>query len=185
MAGANLSDDVALCSTAIAGVCRVLLRAGLLRAHEFTAVAAAAGLTVAQVAQFSRGEAQLPPHQTLTLVVAMFERQRALQIAAAESRAAMTAAPVASESSEAGALAEAKRLGKVFPDWKIRVDGLESIPAGRAKLIWRAGHTGNWPDVAAVSAAELAGKLEQIEVALAAERKQQEDARRGKRARVV
>jgi hypothetical protein len=185
MAGANLSDDVALCSQVVAGISRLLIHGGLLRSHELTAVAAAAGLTVTQVSQFARGELVLPPHQTLVLMSAVFDRQRVQQVAAAESRKAGTAAPVPAESSEAGAQEAVKRLGKDFPDWKIRVDGLESIAAGRAKLIWRAEHGGNWPDVAAVSAAELAGKLEQIEVALAAERKQQEDSRRGKRARVV
>jgi hypothetical protein len=179
MAGAALSDDVALCSAAIAGLCRLLVNRGLLRPHELTLVASAAGLSESQAGQFARGELTLPPHQTLTLVVAAFERLRVMAVSAAESRVSSAPVPVAAETTEDGALAAVEQLRKDFPDWRPGVDGLETIAAGRPKLVWHAQHSGTWPDVAAVTAAELRGKLERIEETLAADAKIQEQYRSG------
>jgi hypothetical protein len=180
MAGAALSDDVALCSAAIAGLCRVLVNRGLLRPHELTLVAASAGLSEGQAGQFARGELTLAPHQTLTLVVAAFERLRVMQVSAAESRASSAPVPVPAETTEEGAQAAVAALAKDFGGWRFPLpDGIESIGTDRVKLIWRARHTGTWPDVAAVTAAELRGKLERIEASLAADERIQEKYRSG------
>jgi hypothetical protein len=172
MAGAPLSDDVALCSAAIAGLCQLLVSRGLLRPHELTLVAGAAGLSEGQAGLFARGELTLPPHQALVLVVAAFGRLRVIAAAAAESRASSAAVPVAAESSLAGAKAEVEALRRDFGSWRFELpSGWKSLGTPKVKLAWKASHTGDWPDVYGATAAELRSKLGGVESALAADEK--------------
>src|SRR6266568_966980 len=57
---------------------------------------------------------------------------------------------------------------------------VETTDSGKTKFIWRAQHAGDWPPVAAATAAELAGKLERIEAGLAADERLQEQYRSGR-----
>src|SRR6266568_2616780 len=91
-----------------------------------------------------------------------------------------TAPPVEAETTAEGALTAAAELHKRFPSWRIKPDGLESPDSGKTKFIWRAQHAGDWPPVAAATAAELAGKLERIEAGLAADERLQEQYRSGR-----
>src|SRR6266498_1069264 len=184
MAGPNLSDELdldaqILWSLFLASPIAAELRTGGGRGL----LAKACGATEGQVFTWLRGEAMPPPHQARVFMAAACDRARAQ--ASAEYRAASAPVPPASESTKAGALAEADRLHGLFPDWKVSVDGLESIATGRARLIWRAEHSGDWPDVYGVTAAELEGKLTGVERALADDRKRQEDARRTRGRRSV
>src|SRR5437870_2074676 len=106
MAGASLSDDMALCSAALAGICRLLVSKGLLPAHELIRVAGGAGLSESQAGQFTRGQLTLAPHQALKLVAAAFDRLRVMEANAAELRAANAPAPVPAETTLDGAKAE-------------------------------------------------------------------------------
>jgi hypothetical protein len=175
MAGANLNDDVTLCSAVLAGVCRLLVTKGWLPVHEFTSVAGAAGLTPGQVGQFSRGEVTLPPHQCLVLMAAVFDKIRLRGLAMAESRASGTAPPVASETSLKGAEAAVATLAKDFKAWRFDLpDGAGGLddPETPSKLTWWAKHAkGDWDDVHGNSARELRAKLEQVEAAMVKNRK--------------
>jgi hypothetical protein len=172
MAGTALSDDVALCSAAIAGVVRILASKGMIAPVDIVRVASSAGISESQAGQFSRGELTLPPHQALTLVVAAFERLRIQQVSAAELRAETSAIARrnnVAEETEAGALAEVEQLTRDFPSWRPRVEDLDTIAAGRPRLIWAAKHrqgASTWPEVSGRTAKELRGKLTQIEARL-------------------
>jgi DNA-binding transcriptional regulator YdaS (Cro superfamily) len=172
MAGANLSDDVALCSAAIAGLARLLITRGLLRPHEFTAVADRAGLSEAQAGQFTRGEVLLPPHQCLTLVVAAFERMRTMEVSAAELRTAQTAVPVPAETTLAGAQAAVDKLAKNFPDWQFPLPDGAEVEGDRRKLTWRARHPENNLDRTGATEAELRGKVTLLDAGFKAEAEQ-------------
>ena len=135
MAPPNLSDDVALCSQAVSGIFRLLVGRGMLKAPDITPVAAAAGLSEAEAAAFGRGETVLPPHQSLVLMVSVFDRLRARELAALEQRTAQAAPPVTAESVQQSARA----LEKKFPGWTVTVDEMDTIPEfGPSRLLWHA-----------------------------------------------
>jgi hypothetical protein len=175
MPAPKVTDDIALAAQAIAGIARLLIVKGLLRACDITPAAVAAGLSEAQAGQFARGELTLAPHQTLTLVNAALERLRIMQVSAAELRTAQAPKPVTAESVQ-GAV---KDLAKTFPSWSVSVDGMDTVTEfGGGRLIWRAsatdealhkkfGHGTGWHPVSARDERELREKLTAIEAHLA------------------
>lgn len=155
----NLSDDVAELSRAVAQLFRLAL-AGQSPARLGKA-AAAAGLSAAMAQQFMAGLVVLPPRQGVVFANAVLDEARGRQ--AGYLATIRRSIPVAaSEASREGAEAAAAQLGQDFPAWRF---GLPDEAAG-GKLTWHAEHAGDWPDVYAVSAAELRGKLEGVERAL-------------------
>ena len=170
MAGANLSDDVALCSQAIAGLFRLLVGRGMLKPQDITPVAAAAGLSEAEAAAFARGETVLATHQSLVLMCSVFDRIRARQVAAAELRASMTAVPVPAETTLAGSQAAVDRLAKDFPSWRFPLPDGAEVEGDRRKLVWRAYNEEHNLHRTGATERELRGKVELLEAGFQAER---------------
>jgi hypothetical protein len=75
----SLADDIERLSLCVAQLARVAL-SGKLQLSQLGKPAAAAGLSVTEVAAWVRGEIALPSRQSVALVSAVLEQQRARQV---------------------------------------------------------------------------------------------------------
>jgi len=169
MAGANLSDDVALQATAICGLFRAMVASGTLGRGDLVdlpAMAAAAGISEAQARMFISGRVVLPPRQAVTFVAGVLERMRAVDSARAEALAG--GGPPGAEATAEGVEAAGAALRRQYPDWQVSLPaGYEGLGGEEAvRLVWTARRPGR-PDLAAVSAAELGGKMRLAEADMA------------------
>ncbi len=165
----NLNDELALCSTAIAGLFRAAAAAGGLGRGDLAdlpAAATAAGISEARARMFVSGQVQLPPHQAMVFVTAVLERLRALDAARHEALAG--GGPPSAESTAEAVEAAGEALRREFPAWQVSLPaGYEGLGGEEAvRLVWTARRPGR-PDLAAVSAAELGGKMRLAEADMA------------------
>jgi hypothetical protein len=174
MAGANLTDDMALQATVLAGLFRAQVASGgLSRVPPALPgeAAAAAGLSETQARLFISGRLVLPPHQSSVFIAAILEGLRALDVARADSL--RSDRPPAPESAPELVEAAGAQLRRDFPSWNI------ALPAGYEKiggnepvaLVWRAVRAGSMKEETGVSAAELGSKMRMVEAKDAKDKK--------------
>jgi ABC-type transporter Mla subunit MlaD len=172
----NQADDIEQLSRAVAQLARLVMPR---QPRDFGKAAKAAGMTAGQVREFLDGMWAPPARQSVTLVNVLLEQSRA---GSASYLAQIRTGHAGSDSAFGGhvstkgeADAALGRLRADFGGWEIpEPDGYKLLGSEKPpRLVWRARRVDeSWPDVAAATEAELAGKLAKVEAHQAKEAEQ-------------
>jgi hypothetical protein len=193
------ADDIERLSLCLAQLARVQL-AGKLPGPQLPACAAAAGLSADEARAWLRGEVTLPSRQSVALISAFLDQQRAREVAymtvmrqghagSDAGRGSYQATVTETETvrgrtvkstwvrggplevTVADVEATLERLRADFDGWTFRADGTETIGAGATRLVWHAAHAGRDVAVSAATSLELGQKAQLHEANWAAEAK--------------